>query len=124
MIWAQRSAKRDELGQLKSALVCTLLLGIGFCVGQYIGWQEMVAQGFYFRNAIPEEISASFVYVLSGVHVLHVAGGVIFLLVMLARTFQLKVHKKNMLSIDLCATYWHFIGILWIYLFLFLYLTR
>jgi cytochrome c oxidase subunit III len=124
MWWAYASAKKDELGNVKAGLITTLFLGIAFCVSQFLGWREMVAQGLYFRNAIPEEISASFLYVITWAHVLHLLGGLIWLIIMIAKAVRLQVHKKNMLSIGLASTYWHFLGLLWIYLFLFLYFTR
>jgi cytochrome c oxidase subunit 3 len=85
----------------------------------------MIANNLFFTN--PDDgtkVSASFLYVISGVHLLHLLGGIIFLLVMLIKAFNLQVHKKNLLSINMCNTYWHFVGILWVYLYLFFYLTK
>lgn len=125
MIFAYRSAKKDELNSLKTGLITTLALGIVFCLLQVQGWKEMVADNLFFTN--PEDgtkVSASFVYVISGVHLLHMIGGLLFLAVLVVKAFALQVHKKNLLSIDMCNTYWHFVGILWVYLYLFFTLTR
>lgn len=125
MMIAYRAAKNDELGQLKTGLILTIALGITFSYLQWVGWQDMIANNLYFTN--PDDgtkVSASFLYVISGVHLLHLLGGLVYLLVILVKAFNLQVHKKNLLSINMCNTYWHFVGILWVYLYLFFYLTR
>lgn len=124
MIWAYRSAKGDELTQVKTGLVSTLVLGMLFSFLQYQGWSQMVSQELFFSNIDGNKISASFVYVISGLHLMHILGGLIYMVYVLNQSFRLKVHKKNLLSIDLCNTYWHFVGILWVYLYLFLYFAR
>ena len=125
MVMAYRAAKKDELSQLKLGLILTIVLGVLFCYLQYLGWQDMVQRNLYFSNFDDgTKVSASFVYVISGVHLLHIIGGLIFLLAVTGKTFALQVHKKNLLLINMCNTYWHFVGILWVYLYLFLYLTR
>lgn len=120
MQWAYISAKKDEMMQLKLALFLTLALGIVFCFGQWTGWKELVANNIHFVG----NPSESFFYVISGVHLAHMLGGLIFLMVMIVKTFQFKVHKKNLLSLNLCTTYWHFLGAMWIYLYFFLMLNR
>ena len=84
----------------------------------------MVEQGLTFVNARPEDISASYVWVITFLHALHVLGGIVLLTVTLVQAFQLKVHKKRMTWMAVTHTYWHFVGLLWIYLFLFLYFAR
>jgi cytochrome c oxidase subunit III len=120
MQWAYFSAKKDELGRVKTSLFITLLLGVAFCVCQWMGWKELVANNIHFVG----NPSESFFYVISGVHLAHMIGGIIFLLVIIIKAFQFKVHKKNLLSINLCTTYWHFLGLAWIYLYFFLLLNR
>ncbi|MFT5157438.1 MAG: cytochrome c oxidase subunit 3, partial [Bacteroidia bacterium] len=65
-------------------------------------------------------VSGSFIIALVALHLLHLLGGILFLLVVLIKSLMLRVHKKNLLSINLCNTYWHFVGLLWIYLYMFL----
>jgi cytochrome c oxidase subunit 3 len=120
MHWAYYSAKRDNLEMTKLAMAITTLLGIAFLVGQYIAWGDLVRDNVYFAG----NPSGSFVYVLSGVHGLHIIGGVVFLLIVLASTFRYKVHSRNLAQIEMCATYWHFLDGLWLYLFVFLLLNR
>jgi cytochrome c oxidase subunit III len=121
---AFRAAKKDELELNKGFLAVTLVLGITFCLSQYMGWKEMLNQGLAFVNAKPEDISASYVWVLTAIHAVHVLGGIILLTVTLVGAFRFKVHKKEMTLMSVAHTYWHFVGILWIYLYLFLYFAR
>lgn len=120
MQWAYFSAKKDELAQVKISLLITLISGIAFCICQWYGWEALVANNIHFVG----NPSESFFYVISGVHLAHMAGGLTFLLVIIVKSFQFKVHKKNLLTINLCATYWHFLGAAWIYLYFFLLLNR
>jgi len=69
-------------------------------------------------------ISASFLFMLTGLHVLHLAGGFIWLIVLVAKAFSGRITASNYLSLDLGSIYWHFLDLLWIYLFLFLVLIR
>jgi len=61
---------------------------------------------------------------ITGVHVLHVLGGIILLGVALFKAFKLEIHKKNMTLMSIAHTYWHFVGLLWIFLYLFLYFAQ
>jgi cytochrome c oxidase subunit 3 len=121
MQWSYISAKKDELLQTKIGLLITLALGMVFCVLQYWGWSQMVYNSIYFGFANP---SGSFVYVISGLHGLHVIIGIFYVLTMFIQTNRFKVHKKSLRGISMCNTYWHFVGILWIYLYVFLLLNR
>jgi cytochrome c oxidase subunit 3 len=121
MQWAYISAKKDELNQTKIGLIVAIVLGILFSIMQYWGWSQMVYNSIYFGFANP---SGSFVYVITGLHLAHVIIGILYLLVILIQTFRFKVHKKSIQGIAMCNTYWHFVGILWIYLYVFLLLNR
>jgi cytochrome c oxidase subunit 3 len=120
MQWAYISAKKDNLNMLKIALLITLGLGIAFGIGQWYAWVDLVANGIHFVG----NPSESFIYVISGIHLAHMIGGLVFLLIIIGKTFQFKVHKKNLLSINLCTTYWHFLGLVWVYLYFFFSLNR
>jgi cytochrome c oxidase subunit 3 len=122
MLYAHRSAKKDELTGVKIGLLLTILLGIAFTISQYYGWKAMQGEGLYFVNPkYGDKVSASFLIVIAGVHLVHILAGIIFLLTVLFKAFMHQVHKKNTLLIDMCNTYWHFVGLLWVYLYLFLY---
>lgn len=120
MHWAYVAAKRDNLEMVKVAMAITTILGVAFLVGQVLAWGELVARNVYFVG----NPSGSFVYVLSGLHGLHIAGGVAFLLITLVAAFRFQVHSKSLNLIEMCATFWHFLDALWLYLFVFLLLNR
>ncbi|WKN44387.1 cytochrome c oxidase subunit 3 [Tunicatimonas pelagia] len=120
MHWAYISAKRDQIIQLRVALLVTLGLGVAFLVGQFMAWGALVdIEVFFVGNP-----AGSFVYVLSGVHGVHIVSALVFLIVMVVRAFRYKVHSKQMDTMEMCVTYWHFLDGLWLYLFLFLLLNR
>ena len=122
MIYAFRSAKNDNLQGVNVGLFATILLGVGFIISQYMGWSSMEQNDLHFvdpKNG--DRVSASFLIAIAAVHLLHILAGILFLITVLIKAFQSKVHKKNLLSIDMCNTYWHFVGLLWVYLYLFLY---
>ena len=120
MHWAYLAAKKDNLEATKIAITVTTILGFAFLIGQYMAWGDLVTRNVYFVG----NPSGSFVYVLSGLHGLHIIGGLVFLLIVLVATFRFKVHAKNLAQIEMCATYWHFLDGLWLYLFVFLLLNR
>jgi cytochrome c oxidase subunit III len=114
------SAKKDELNRTKSLLIATLVSGILFLVGQFNGWGELVDNNLYLAGNPAE----SFIYVIPALHFLHVLIGIVFIAVVVIKAYRFNVHKKNMISIYLCTTYWHFVGALWIYLYFFFLLNR
>ncbi len=124
MIYAYRSAKKDEINGVIIGLLFTIILGVAFVISQYFGWLEMSGDGLHFVN--PKEgdkVSASFLIAIAAIHLAHILAGLIYLIVMLFRTLNSQVHKKNTLQLSMCNTYWHFIGLLWVYLYFFLYLA-
>jgi cytochrome c oxidase subunit III len=120
MQWAFWSAKKDNLENVKVMMTITTVLGFAFLVLQWQGWGQLVAEKVYFVG----NPSGSFLYVLTGVHAVHIISAIIFLLILLVATYQYKVHGKNMVKMEMCTTYWHFLGGLWLYLFVFLLLYR
>lgn len=123
MVWAQYSARRDHVGHTRIGLAVTTGLGLVFLLGQWLAWNKMVAMNYYFAGS-GSNSSSSFIYVLSGFHGLHIISGLIFLVIVLIASFRFKVHSRNMLKMEMCSTYWHFLGGLWLYLFVFLLLNR
>jgi cytochrome c oxidase subunit III len=124
MHWAYLSAKKDNLEMTKLAISITAVLGVAFLIGQWIAWGQLVEQGVYLVGRESSAVSGSFLYVISGLHGVHVISGVVFLLVVLVAVFRFKVHSKNLSQIEMCTTYWHFLDGLWLYLFVFLLLNR
>ena len=123
MYFAFYSAKRDNLRNITIGMAITLIAGLSFVYFQYQGFNDMAVRGIYFSPANGSEgglVSGSFVIMFVALHLLYLLGGIIFVAVVLVKSLMLKVHKKNTLSISMCNTYWHFVGVLWIYLYLFL----
>lgn len=94
-------------------LLATLALGIAFCVGQYMAWQNLHAQGIYLAT----NPNSSFFYVLTFLHVLHVTAGILAFVYLLGRlTLGGGLAKRSFF--ENTAIYWHFMGGLWVYLLL------
>lgn len=123
MHWAYLSARKDELSRVKIGLGLTLLVGIAFLVGQVQVWGDLV-EGRTFFGGADANPSGSFLYVLMGVHGFHLITGLIFVTVVLVRSIKYQVHSRAMLSIGNATIYWHFLGGLWLYLYLFLLLNH
>ncbi|TFV93090.1 cytochrome oxidase subunit III [Algoriphagus kandeliae] len=118
--WAYISAKKDNLLQLRIGMSIAVALGIAFLVGQWYSWVALVdRQVFFVGNP-----SGSFLYVFTGLHGLHLISGVIFLIIVLISSFRYKVHSQSMDTMEMATSYWHFLGGLWIYLFMFLLLNH
>lgn len=118
--YAYLAAKKDELQKLKVGMVFTAILGLAFLVGQWYSWVALVDRDVYFVG----NPAGSFLYVFTGLHAIHLISGVIFLIIVLISSFRYKVHSKNMNAMEMCVTYWHFLGGLWLYLFMFLLLNH
>jgi len=109
-------------GMYKTLLVVSFILGITFLVLQYFGWQDMFAVGVDLKG----NVSGSFVYLITGVHALHIVGGIAALIVAMVHAFTLRfrVTEKRKLRFELTLHYWHFVDLLWVYLFGFILLYR
>ncbi|MCM0059418.1 MAG: cytochrome c oxidase subunit 3 [Algoriphagus sp.] len=118
--FAYFAAKKDNFLGLRIGMVVTVLLGIGFLVGQWYSWVALVDREVFFVG----NPSGSFLYVFTGLHAVHLISGVIFLIIVLISTFRDKVHSQALTTFEMACTYWHFLGGLWLYLFLFLLLNH
>ncbi len=120
MQWAYFAARKNDAGLVKKLVIITSVLGIAFLVGQFKAWGALVSNSIYFIG----NPSGSFLYVLTGLHGIHIVSAVIFLLIVLNSAVKKRIHSKNMAQMEMCTTYWHFLGGLWIYLFIFLMINR
>lgn len=120
MHWTYLSAKADNLELVKVGMGLTTFLGLVFLGGQWYVWTQLVAQEVFLVG----NPAGSFLYIFTGLHAAHLISGIIFLIIVLISTFKYKVHSKNMVRLDMCTTYWHFLGGLWVYLFIFLLLNH
>jgi cytochrome c oxidase subunit 3 len=121
MYWAQLSAKKGNAGGIRLGAMLTFLLGLVFGYSQYMGFIELFASGHAFSSKNPAD---SFMYLIPVMHFTHLLGGLIALLVVARRAKTGKYTAQNHLGVRLCGIYWHFLDILWLYLFAFLYLIR
>jgi|SRR5688572_31109341 len=96
-------------------MVSTLVLGIVFIVMQWIGFRQIWASGITLKGSG----AAQFLYIIFGLHALHVFGGIVVLLFMFIRAFNRKYRSYNAVPVEIAATYWHFVDLLWVYLFVF-----
>jgi cytochrome c oxidase subunit 3 len=111
-------AKKDNQNGLKGSLALTFLLGTLFVVFQFEGYEQLYNQGVYFTGK-GHNASGSYLYIVSWAHLAHLAGGLISLLVVLFNAFKGKYNSKNLLGLQLSSTYWHFLGGMWVYLYIF-----
>ncbi len=120
MQFALFAAKKDEFGKLKTFIFISFLLGIIFLVMQYLGWQNLQSQGIYLKG----NPSGSFYYIITGLHGFHLITGLIVILFSFYSSFKMNIHSKNLIRLEVCSIYWHFLDLLWIYLFGFLLFFR
>ncbi|MBU2950516.1 cytochrome c oxidase subunit 3 [Tamlana agarivorans] len=104
-------------------LLTTLVLGIIFIYNQFSGFQQIIDLGYNFTGPT-SNVTMSYIYLIALVHIVHVLVGLICLLVVIFNQIKQKYSATNMLGFELAVTFWHFIDILWVYLFLFLYFVR
>lgn len=110
--------------QVTSAfLLSTLFLGIGFVFFQLEGFKELLNAGLFFTGE-QSTVKSSFIYGITIAHLAHVAAGIVVLLVVIFNHFNKKYSSNDTLGLELGAIFWHFVDILWIYLFLFFYFIR
>lgn len=115
------SSKKNQLKSIKSWLIITLSLGLAFVFCQLFGYNQLTAEGVFFTGG---NVSGSFFYVITALHAAHALGGILALIFTAGKAVLEKYNSSNNLGIRLCATYWHFMGFLWLYLFVFLAAIR
>lgn len=118
-IMAKKAVENDSQKQATTWLLVTLGLGITFIVFQFLGFQEMLGNGYYFTGPT-STIKMSYVFLIAAVHIVHVVAGILSLLVVLYNQVKGKYSSKEFLGISLGATFWHFLDLLWVYLILFM----
>lgn len=115
--------KKGNKQQVKSMLLITLLLGFAFMITQFLAWGDLTSQNIFFTGKA-SNAAGSFLYVLTGLHLAHLVGGIISLIVVNVRNILGKYSSEDFLGVRICAIYWHFLDGLWVYLFLFLLFIR
>jgi cytochrome c oxidase subunit 3 len=123
LLLSQRFLKQNKRQLSLIMVVAALFLGIGFVWQQYVGFNQLKSIGLFFTG--PEStVSTSFIIGITFIHVLHLLVGVLVLLVVIYNHFKYKYKSDDMLGFELGAIFWHFVDILWIYLFFFFYFIR
>lgn len=115
-----KAFKKEQYGNYNIMMLLTLALGITFMVLQFMGFKELYAQNIRING----NVSNSFFFVIAGAHLLHILGGVVALIIVLIRNAVIVKEKRKVIGLEILGTYWHFIDILWLYLFIFLMMNR
>lgn len=112
---ALKEFKERKMARYRNMMALTFVLGVVFITLQLLGFNQLWNAGVTLKGAG----AAPFMYVIFGLHALHVLGGVIALLVIFLKAFSRYQRSYDPLSIEVVSTYWHFVDALWIYLFIF-----
>jgi cytochrome c oxidase subunit 3 len=113
-----KALKAREMMAYKRWLMITAVLGVLFLVLQIVGFKQFGANDIRLIGA-GSNASYSFLLAISGLHGLHVLGGVIALVVIAIMALRTTTRNYNTIPLEVAATYWHFVDALWIYLFIF-----
>ncbi len=114
--WAQISAQRGQMDTVRDALLLGAVSALAFLAGQILVWRQLAAEG-YFATTNPAN---AFFYLITGVHGLHVAGGLVALGNTIAKVWHGVAVARLRLSVGLCAAYWHFLLLVWLIIFVLL----
>ncbi|MDR2221977.1 MAG: cytochrome c oxidase subunit 3 [Flavobacteriaceae bacterium] len=120
---AYKSIKANDRSKTTTYLISTLILGLLFVFLQFKGFGQVIESGYFFTGQ-GSTITTSFLYVIVIVHIAHLFGGMIALLVVIYNHFKQKYNSQQFIGIELCSWFWHFLDLLWVYLFLFFTLYK
>ena len=120
---SQRFIKKGKRELSIVLLIITFVLGIAFVWQQYAGFEDLRNAGLFFTGPT-STVSTSFIIGISLMHAFHVYAGIIVLLVVIYNHFKYKYTSDDLLGFELGAIFWHFVDVLWIYLFFFFYFIR
>ncbi|QCK17029.1 cytochrome oxidase subunit III [Mangrovivirga cuniculi] len=115
---AYYATTKNKKLQVRFYIILTFIAGIAFLFMQLKGYGNLVDMNLHFSD--PNNVSGSFIYVITGVHGFHLISALIVLLVILLDTFKVENIKEKLVRLEIGTTYWHFLGGLWIFLYLFL----
>lgn len=118
---AKRAIKNNNRQATTIFLVATLVLGLLFAYFQRLGFYELSLKNLYPTGG---SITISFLFVIVLAHILHLAGGLLSLIITIYNHFKQKYNSTQFVGIELCATYWHFLDLIWVLLFLLLFFFK
>ena len=116
---SRRAVRRNDVQSMKRWLAAGGGLGLAFLGGQLAAWRQLANAGVY----LPSTLQSGFFYILTGLHGLHLLGGIIALSFVLVQALKNRLSAFNHEPLKLCAMYWHVMDALWVYLFLMLLLS-
>jgi len=119
LIAALRSFKQRKMPLHRSMVGITFILGVAFTILQYFGFKDLLSQMKWADN-----VAFQYLIVIILVHALHILGGVVVLFVLFLQTYSRRVKTYSSTALEIAGTYWHFVDVLWIYLFLFFLINR
>ena len=130
IVLAVRAFKQRKIPVYKTLVTATLILGILFTALQFFGFyqlytqpQPLVLNGEALDRSTPVTIpgnpAESFLFVIAGAHLLHIIGGIVALAIVFFKAFRKRIKVYNATGLEIVAGYWHFVDVLWIYLFIF-----
>ncbi len=118
MYLSLKAFKAREMSRYRVLITLTAVLASAFILCQWLGFKELEQNNVALIGP-KSNSAASFLFVITLIHIVHVLGGIVALLIIFFRAYSLKVKNYSSLPIELLGTYWHFVGVIWIYLFLF-----
>jgi cytochrome c oxidase subunit 3 len=113
---SRRAIRRNDIQSMKRWLALGGILGVAFLVGQLAAWRQLVNAGVY----VPSTLQSGFFYILTGLHGLHLFGGVVAIGYVMVQALKERLTALNYEPLKLCALFWHVMDALWIYLFVLL----
>ncbi len=116
---AVKAFKNREMAKYRQLITVTTILGIAFIVLQIMGFYDLNYRGIKLIGQ-GSNAAGSFLFVIAALHMLHLVGGIVVLVVMFVKAFGGKSRNYSPVPVEMTATYWHFVDVLWIYLFVFL----
>src|SRR5450631_241201 len=112
---AAKSFRERRMIRYRKLVLATAVLGLVFMLLQWLGFRHLWETGITFHGSG----AGQFLYIIAGLHAVHVLGGVIALFTLWLRARNTRIRSYNMVPVDVVSTYWHFVDLLWIYLFIF-----
>jgi cytochrome c oxidase subunit 3 len=112
---ALKAFRQRETGRYRALIAATFILGIAFIVLQWLGFSDLWSQDITFKGSG----AGQFLYVIFGLHALHVAGGIVVLMILFGKAFFGSSKLYSSIPVEVAAMYWHFVDVLWIYLLVF-----
>tara|TARA_Y100000991_G_scaffold59098_1_gene43346 strand:- start:581 stop:1192 length:612 start_codon:yes stop_codon:yes gene_type:complete len=119
-IAAKKALLKEKYLLSQSLVLGVFVLGLAFIFNQFLGFNELITSGYNFTGPT-SNITMSYIYIIAVAHILHVIAGLISLAIVIVNHFKKQYTPASKLGFDIASTFWHFIDLLWVYLFLFLY---